>query len=203
MSDPVAPLKAILEKLKSQRVLYFAVKETQAVIAKRVWDQGVLTDGSQLGYQQDYEVWAYTPPSPKKVSGKGKPFDLWERKGEVATDQSELRSLTSRARGARAAKKKQGNKGKARSIKGGWYPTYLDYKDGQGRRDLPFELTGRLRKAFLSDAALTELSPTKVQVILKGDNAAKFKGLTNTKGDFLAPTEFEANYFKDRLNAAL
>ena len=168
MSDPVAPLKAILERLKSGAVLRFAVTETQAKIAGRVFDDGKLTSGGDVSYKQDYEVWAYQPPSPKKVSGKGKP----------------------------------GKDGKSRKIKGGYYPTYLDYKDSQSGRG-PFELTGRMKSAFTSALSIVDVSPTRIQIVLKGENAAKYEGLTDTKGEFLSPSASEVLYFKDRLNAAL
>ena len=178
MSDPAAPLKALRDKLIANRVLYFAVKETQVKVADRVFGEGKLTDGSELKYDQDYEVYAYQPPSPRKVSGKGKPYAEWKRPP-------------------------QNVKGKAASIKGGYYPTYLDYKDKQGRKDNPFELTGRLQKAYVSDASLKEVSPTVVEVVLSGENAAKYQGLTKKKGAFLAPSDAEKAYFIERLNAAL
>lgn len=178
MIDPTEPLKALREKLIANRVLYFAVKETQVKIADRVWGEGKLTDGTELQYDQDYEVYAYQPPSPRKVSGKGKPYAQWKNPPKNV-------------------------KGKAASIKGGYYPTYLDYKDKQGRKDNPFELSGRLQKAYVNDTALTEVSPTVVEVVLTGENAAKYQGLTAKKGAFLAPNADEQAYFVERLNAAL
>ncbi len=178
MIDPAAPVKALLDKLKSNRVLYGAVFETNIKINERVFGEGKLTDGSDLKYDQDYEVYAYQPPSPRKVSGKGKPYAEWKRPP-------------------------QNVKGKARKIKGGYYPTYLDYKEAMARKDNPFDLTGRLQKAWISAAALVEVSPTVVEVVLTGENAAKYKGLTAKKGAFLAPNADERAYFVERLNAAL
>ena len=173
MSDPLAPLKALREKLATGRSLYFAVKETQVPIAERAFS-GKLTDGGEVQYNQDYEVYAYTPPSPRKVSGKGKPYSQWKRPPANP-------------------------KGDAAKIKGGYYATYLDYKDGQGRRNTPFELTGRLRKAFLSDAALIERGSLTVQVVLTGENAQKYEGLSESKGEFLTPSTAELDYFRQRL----
>ena len=176
--DAIEPLKAIREKLVANRSLYFAVKETSIKTAERAFEQGKLTDGSEVRYDQDYEVYAYTPPSPRKVSGKGKPYDLWKNPPAKA-------------------------KGKARSIKGGWYKTYLDYKDAMDRRETPFELTGRLRKAYLSDASLLEQGALTVQVVLTGENAQKYEGLTEKKGEFLQPSEAEVDYFRERLVSLL
>jgi hypothetical protein len=110
-----------LEKLKTGRAIYFAAKDTQDEVSKRVWGEGKLTNGSALKYNEDYELYAYQPPSPKKVTGKGKPYKLWKRPPP------------------------KGVKGRSAAIKGGWYPSYLAYKQQQGRADAPFELTGRLR----------------------------------------------------------
>jgi len=176
--EALEPLKAIREKLIANRSLYFAVKETNVKTAERVFEQGRLTDGSEVRYDQDYEVYAYTPPSPRKVSGKGKPYQLWKNPPANA-------------------------KGKARSIKGGWYQSYLDYKDAMDRKDTPFELTGRLRKAYLSDASLLEKGELTVQVVLTGENAQKYEGLTAKKGEFLQPSEAEIEYFRERLSSLL
>ena len=171
-------VRAQLEKLKASRALYFAAKETMIDVSERVWGDGKLTDGAELKYDQDYELYAYTPPSPKKVSGTGKPYALWKRPPKEA-------------------------KGKARKIKGGWYASYLDYKQQQGRRELPFELTGRLRKAYFSGgdtpASLNEVSSTESFIFLSGDNAGKYKGLTEKKGEFLQLNEAEKEAYRQRI----
>jgi hypothetical protein len=196
-------VRAQLEKLKASRALYFAAKETMIDVSERVWGQGALTDGTKITYKEDYELWAYTPPSPRKVTGRGKPFDLWERSAEVATSVSELRASTSRARSARAARSKAPKNAKERKIKGGWYKSYLSYKQQQGREDLPFELTGRLRKAYFSGVdnptSLKEVSDRESFIFLTGDNAGKYIGLTDTKGDFLALNEFEQEAYRQRI----
>lgn len=178
MIDPAAPVKALLEKLKSNRVLYGAVFETNIKINERVFVEGKLTDGTELQYDQDYEVYAYQPPSPRKVSGRGKPYAQWKYPPKNV-------------------------KGKSAKIKGGYYPNYIAYKDAMARKDRPFDLTGRLQKAWVSAAALVEVSPTVVEVVLTGENAAKYQGLTAKKGAFLAPNADERAYFVERLNAAL
>lgn len=171
-AEGLRPLDELRERLIRERTLFFAVKETQVQIAERVWGRGELTDGGKLQYNEDYEVYAYRPPSPRAVSRKGKPYRQWKRP-PVAP------------------------KGDAREIKGGYYDTYLKYKQAMGRDE--FELTGRLRKDWLT-STLVEVSPFEVQVVLRGENAAKFRGLTDRKGDFLAPNDAEVGYFADRLN---
>ena len=167
-----------LEKLKTGRSIYFAAKETQVQVANRVWGQGKLTNGSALKYNEDYELYAYQPPSPKKVTGRGKPYKLWKKR-----------------------KKPKDAKGRSATIKGGWYPSYLAYKKQQGREELPFELTGRLRKAYLSDANLKETGPLEVSIVLTGKDAGKYEGLTETKGRFLQLSKDEVKYYNERLNA--
>lgn len=169
-------LRALRDRLVANRSLYFAVKETQAKIAERAFERGGLTDGGTIQYKENYDLYAYTPPSPRKVTGKGKPYTLWKRPPADG-------------------------KGGARKIKGGWYPTYLAYKQQQGRKDTPFELTARLRKAFLSDATLVERGPTVVQVVLRGEEADKHEGLVKQKGEFLLPTPAELDFFIERLRA--
>lgn len=172
MEDGLRPLDELRERLIADRTLFFAAKETQVKIAERVWGSGELTDGSKVQYKENYEVYAYTPPSPRAVSGKGKPYAQWKRPPVNL-------------------------KGNARKIKGGYYDTYLKYKKAMGRNEL--ELTGRLRKDFLSSATLVEVSPFEVQVVLRGENAAKYEGLSDSKGEFLTPNDAEAAYFAERL----
>lgn len=174
MSDGTVNLRAIRDRLISSRSLYFAIKETQVLVAERAFDNGKLTSGADLQYNEDYEVYAYTPPSPRKVSGKGKPYSQW--KNPPANP-----------------------KGDAAKIKGGYYPTYLAYKAAMGRDAL--ELTGRLRKAYLSDASLVERSPIEVDVVLRGEEAAKYRGLTDSKGPFLQLSGAERAFFLKRLKA--
>ena len=172
MSDGTVNLQAIRERLITNRALYFAVKDTQVRVAERVWDNGQLTSGGKLTYKEDYEVYAYAPPSPRKVSGKGKPYKEWKRPAPKDV------------------------KGDAAKIKGGYYATYLKYKKGMGRDE--FELTGRLRKAYLSDASLVERGPLEVDIVLRGEEAAKYQGLTDTKGAFLQMSASELEHFITR-----
>lgn len=174
MSDGTVNLMAIRDRLVSQRALYFAVKETQAVIGTRAFDDGKLTSGQDVQYDENYEVYAYTPPSPRAVSGKGKPYSKWKRPPVNP-------------------------KGDAAKIKGGYYATYLAYKTGMGRG--PLELTGRLSKAFFSDASLIERNALEIDVVLRGEQAEKYRGLTDTKGPFLQPSPSEVEFFVDRMKA--
>lgn len=173
-AEGLRPLEDLRERLIRDRTLFFAAQETQVHIAERVWGRGELTDGSNLQYKEDYEVYAYRPPSPRAVSRKGKPYRQWKRPPANP-------------------------KGDAREIKGGYYDTYLKYKQAMGRYE--FELTGRLRKEVLSAASLVEVSPFEVQVVLRGENAAKYAGLTASKGAFLSPNDAEVKYFAERLTA--
>lgn len=78
--------------------------------------------------------------------------------------------------------------GKPRTIKGGYYATYLAMKTQQGRGDTPFELTGDLRIAYLGGATVnpTEVNGCEAHVDLDAASAKKWEGLTVTKGPFLA-----------------
>ena len=174
MSDGTVNLQALRDKLISSRSLYFAIKETQVLVAERAFDNGKLTSGADVQYNEDYEVYAYTPPSPRAVSGRGKPYSQWKNPPKNA-------------------------KGSAAKIKGGYYPTYLAYKAAMGRDAL--ELTGRLRKAYLSDASLVERSPIEVDIVLRGEEAAKYRGLTDNKGAFLQLSSAEREFFIQRLKA--
>jgi hypothetical protein len=170
-------VKDRLTRLLVTRSIYFAAKETQVLVRNRVWGEGKLTNGGQITYQENYDLYAYQPPSPKKVTGKGKPYKLWKRPPPKDA------------------------KGNAAQIKGGYYASYLAYKQQQGRADTPFELTGRLRKAYLSDANLVEVSPEVTYIQLTGDNAGKYEGLTDKKGQFLELSKAEIEYYIERVKA--
>lgn len=174
-----------IEALREKRAVYLAATGTMAQVANRVWNEGKLTDGSAVQYDEDYEVYGYKPPAPRAVSGKGKPYGLWK-------DQQR----------AQAIKKSQG--GTARDIKGGWYKSYLSFKEGQGRRDTPLELTGRLRKAYLSSPSrpdsLVEVNELESFIFLRGEEAAKYSGITDSKGPFLKLTPEEIAEYHKRLS---
>lgn len=79
-------------------------------------------------------------------------------------------------------------KGKTgKPIKGGYYVDYEAYKAQQGRADLPFELSGDLRKAWLGGDVPepTEKSPLNVVIQVDDISAKKIEGLTRSKGEFL------------------
>ncbi len=146
-------------------VVVTATGGTMVDVSERVWGKGELTDGSKLTYKEDYEVYGYKPPLPRKPSGKGKT-------------------------------------GKA--IKGGYYATYLAMKAGQGRADLPFELSGDLRLDYLGGVRATPVADGELActVSLSGVNVVKWKGLTQTKGPFLTLNENERERHFERLRDA-
>lgn len=160
-----------IAKISSGRIVFLATTGTQLDVGKRVWDEGKLTSGQPITYKQDYPVYAYKPPMPRKVSGRGKPYDQWKR--PPLTKSGSVR------------------KGSAK-IKGGYYPTYLDAKQDQGRRDTPFDLTSQFRKDYFSAAALVESSDAlTVDVVLHGTSVDKWLGLTEQKGPFLQLSDEE------------
>ncbi len=180
----VANIRGKVNAFRDKRAVFLAATGTMVEVSNRVWNEGKLTSGGSIQYDEDYEVYAYTPPAPRKVTGKGKPYGLWK-------DQQR----------AQAIKKAQG--GDARKIKGGYYRSYLEFKKQQGRSDNPFELTGRLRKAYLSSPSrpdsVVEVSATEVLVRLRGDEAGKYQGITENKGEFLKLTDEERASFTRRL----
>lgn len=178
VNKAVDAARARLELIKSGRAQFFAATGTMVDVSKRVWDRGELTDGGTLQYSGPYELYAYTPPMPRKVSGKGKPFAQWK-------DQDR----------AKAIQANQG--GDARKIKGGFYNSWQDLKQDQGRGDKPFELTGRLRKAYLS--GLLDQGEQGLLIHLSGEEAAKYEGLTDTKGRFLQLNQDEIKGYGERL----
>lgn len=164
----IAAQRAKIAALKTANVLFLATTSTMIEMQDRIWGEGRLTNGGTLTYKEDYEVWAYQPPSPKKVTGKGKP----------------------------------NARGEQRNIKGGWYPTYLAYKEQQGRRELPFELTGDMRISWLGgptprprvsgDGLLCE-------IVMSQEQWNKAEGLAKTKGEFLELTQQEKDFQAKRL----
>ena len=180
--EAIDAVRKRLEDLKASRAIYFAARDTMVQVAGRVFEDGGLTDGGKLQYNEDYELHAYTPPSPRKVSGKGKPFKEWKRPPKNL-------------------------KGTARKIKGGYYRSYLEFKKDQGRDKLPFELTGRLRKAYLSSpdapSSLVEEGDGDSFIFLAGEEAAKYKGLTESKGRFLQLSSEEVAFYGQRVRELL
>lgn len=172
-SGAIGNVKARLERLKQSRAVYLAAKGTMVDVSKRVWGRGELSNGGKLAYDEDYELYAYTPPSPRKVTGKGKPYAQWKRPPRT---------------------KEGGIRAGSAKIKGGYYESYLGYKKQQGHAETPFELTGRLRKAYFGGTDIpepTQDSDDTVTIRLRGEEAAKYSGLTDTKGPFLRLTAEE------------
>lgn len=152
--------KAMLEKVTSNNIVYLAATGTMVEMSKRIWDNGGLTDGGKLTYKDDYEVYGYKPPLPKKPSGNGKT---------------------------------------GKPIKGGYYANYSALKAGQGRADLPFELTGDLRQAWFGGAVPTPrvVGPLLCTITLPKKEYEKAEGLTRSKGAFLVMNESErAGYIR-------
>lgn len=63
--------KAMYDKVVNGNIIFLAATGTMVEMYKR-WGSGGLTDGGKLTYKDDYEIYGYKPPLPKKPSGKGK-----------------------------------------------------------------------------------------------------------------------------------
>lgn len=158
----LSSINAKVARIGGDGVIVLATGDTMVDVSERVWGRGELTSGSKLTYQEDYEVYGYKPPLPRKPSGKGK-------------------------HGAK--------------IKGGYYATYLAMKAGQGRADLPFELSGDLRLDYLGGIRATPVAEGELActVSLSGVNVVKWKGLTEKKGEFLKLNDTEKQRHVERL----
>jgi hypothetical protein len=96
-------------------------------------------------------------------------------------------------------------KGKTgKKIKGGYYPNYEAYKAQQGRADLPFELTGDMRKAWLGGGVGEPKEKGPLNAVIEVDevNAKKIEGLTKEKGEFLKFTQGEREAQARNIEAA-
>jgi hypothetical protein len=163
IGEYIEKLRRQADAIRTSNALFFATTSTMVEIQERVWGRGELSNGSVIQYKEDYEVWAYQPPSPVKVTQRGKP---------------------------NAA-------GQSRKIKGGWYPSYLAYKQQQGRADLPFELTGDMRISWLGGPVPTprvSADGLLCEIVMDTEQYAKVEGLTKQKGEFLRLTQEERDY---------
>lgn len=209
-----------VDNIRGNRALFFATTGTMAQMSERIWGRGELSSGGKIQYDEDYELWAYKPPSPRAVTGKGKPYEDWIVRSESI---SERRSaLTKRANKAAASFKKTGSErsevraeiafnkldefkarfGKdARNIKGGYYPTYLAYKEQQGRKETPFDLTSSLRLDWLGGVSPTpnDVDPLLCTISVSERNSKKIEGLTKKKGAFVLLSEEEKREHVKRL----
>jgi hypothetical protein len=151
----IKSMQGIKDGIGSAHVLYVATTSTMDVMSERIWRDGKLTSGGKLTYKGPTPkgIYIYSPPWPKKGSGKGKP---------------------------NAA-------GKSKKIKGTWAPSYIAGKGLVGRGDLPFELTGDLRKDWLGGAIPTpnEVTPYRCTIAVNQKSLDKIDGLTETKGAFV------------------
>jgi hypothetical protein len=86
-----------------------------------------------------------------------------------------------------SGKGKPNKEGKSRNIKGTWAPSYIAGKELIGRGNLPFELTGDLRKDWLGGAIPTpnEVTPYRCTIAVNQKSIDKIDGLTETKGAFV------------------
>lgn len=155
-ADLIQKLRGISTGIGSAHVLYVATTSTMDLQSERVWGRGELTDGSKLRYNGPTPkgIYIYSPPWPKKGSGKGKT---------------------------------------GKKIKGTWAPSYIAGKGLIGRGDLPFELTGDLRKDWLGGVQPTpnEVTPYLCTIAVGQESLDKIDGLTETKGEFMGLTADE------------
>lgn len=87
------------------------------------------------------------------------------------------------------------------SIKGGYYANYEAFKAQQGRGNLPYELTGDMRKDWLGGVTPrpTENGPLQCVIVMDAANAKKVDGLTRQKGVFLKLNEEEIKEHNQRI----
>jgi hypothetical protein len=152
------------KEIPDKNILLLASTGTMAEMSERIWGEGKLTSGEKLTYDEDYEVYAYKPPSPVKPSGKGKT---------------------------------------GKSIKGGWYPSYLAYKEQQSGRDKnPFELTGDMRLSWAGGAIPKPrvVDPLLCEIVMDQAQAEKAVMLEKRKGEFLELTKEERESHTRRIN---
>jgi len=171
----IAKYSKLGQSIGDKRVIFLATTGTMSEMSDRIWGQGGLSNGGTIKYNEDYELYAYKPPAPRAVTGRGKPYDQWKRPAP--------------------------KKGTSAKIKGGFYPTYLAFKEQQGRRELPFELTGAMRKSWLGGATPTPtaIDPLTCAIVMDGESQAKADGLTASKGAFLLLTAFEKKSHTQRV----
>lgn len=163
----LASVNAKVGRIASDGLVFLATTGTMVEQSERVWGRGLMTNGQPLTYQEDYAVYVYAPPFPRKGSGRGKP----------------------------------NSQGKSQKIKGGYYATYLAAKTAVGRGNLPFELTGQLRKDYLNGAQATPTQDNDLvcTIRLSGRSALVWKGMTQKKGNFLGLTTDEKEHHVERL----
>lgn len=171
----IAKFGKLGQSIKDTRVIFLASTGTMSQMSDRIWGNGELSGGGTIKYNENYDLYAYTPPSPRAVTGRGKPYAEWKRPAP--------------------------KKGTSAKIKGGYYATYLAYKTQQGRGDLPFELTGAMRKSWAGGVSPTptEVDPLTCVITMDTENQAKADGLAASKGAFLLLTTFEKKSHTERV----
>lgn len=169
-------MRDLIGRIGSDRIVLEATTGTMLEVGER-WGRGELTDGGTISYDEDYEVYISKPPFPRVGSKQGKPFDLWKRPPVNL-------------------------KGTSRKVNGGWYPSYLAAKAAVGRGDLPFELTGDMRRSWFGGVtpSPTEVDEFTVVIDMDERNAKKAEGLTARKGEFLVLNEQEVDSHHKRVS---
>jgi hypothetical protein len=93
---------------------------------------------------------------------------------------------------------KPNGKGKTgRKIKGQWAPSYLAAKASQGRKDLPFELTGDMRISWIGGPVPTPRVSNEgllCEIVMEEKQWKKAEGIAKAKGEFLELTQAEKEY---------
>ena len=69
----LSSINSKVARIGGDGLVVLATGDTMVDVSERVWGRGELTSGSKLVYKENYEIWAYKPPAPRKVSGRGKP----------------------------------------------------------------------------------------------------------------------------------
>jgi len=60
------------DAVRESGALFLATTGTMAEMSVRIWSNGELSGGGKISYKEDYEVYIYKPPFPRKPNGKGK-----------------------------------------------------------------------------------------------------------------------------------
>jgi hypothetical protein len=73
-AELIEKMRGIQNGIGSAHVLYVATGSTMDLMAERIWGEGGLTGGGKLTYNGPTKrgIYIYSPPWPKKGSGKGK-----------------------------------------------------------------------------------------------------------------------------------
>jgi hypothetical protein len=64
----LSAINAKVARIGGDGLIVKATGDTVVELSERVWGKGELTDGTKLTYKEDYEVYGYKPPLPRKPS---------------------------------------------------------------------------------------------------------------------------------------